>query len=135
MVEESKPFIVRFYGPERAADSQGRSLDDILQFNDRALEFNHDYIQILFPLPERSPVNRDAPLITKAVRDAFHTDEALRDALYTAFKHMANFYAFDLVGPKDMPRLSPKQNLPQLAMNTWLTGTDHNHLRITRIIR
>ncbi|EME84152.1 uncharacterized protein MYCFIDRAFT_195285 [Pseudocercospora fijiensis CIRAD86] len=136
MTSDTTPSIVRFYGPEKAKDSEGRTLDNILQFNDRALEYHHDYIQVLFPLPERSPINPHAPIITKAVRDAFAQDEDLREQLFTAFKRMADFYAFDLTGTKDVPKISPKaDNFKKLASNSWLTSMDHNHLRITRIIR
>ncbi|KAF7187143.1 Opioid growth factor receptor [Pseudocercospora fuligena] len=136
MTNDTKPFIVRFYGSEQAKDSEGRTLDDILQFDNRALEYHHDYIQVLFPLPERSPINPEAPIITKNVRDAFAENEDLREQLFTAFKRMADFYAFDLTGSKDDPKFSPKaQNFKRLASNSWLTSMDHNHLRITRIIR
>ena len=55
--EKPKPFIVRFYGDEAAKDDEGRSLEDILKFKDNELEYHHDYIQVLFPLPEPSPIN------------------------------------------------------------------------------
>ncbi|KXS94801.1 hypothetical protein AC578_4054 [Pseudocercospora eumusae] len=136
MTGDTKSLIVRFYGPDKAKDSEGRTLDSVLKFDNRALEYHHDYIQVLFPLPERSPINPEAPIITKAVRDAFAQDEFLRERLFTAFKRMADFYAFDVTGSKDDPKFSPKaQNFKRLAGNSWLTSMDHNHLRITRIIR
>ncbi|KXT00675.1 hypothetical protein AC579_9543 [Pseudocercospora musae] len=136
MTNDTKPFIVRFYGPERAKDSKGRTLNSILQFDNGALEYHHDYIQVLFPLPERSPINPEAPIITKAVRDLFAENEDLRERLFAAFKRMADFYAFDLTGSKDDSKFSPKaKNFKRLASNSWLTSMDHNHLRITRIIR
>ncbi|KAK4502740.1 hypothetical protein PRZ48_006166 [Zasmidium cellare] len=92
------PFIVRFYGQEQAADSEGRTLEDICAFDDDQLEYHHDYIQILFPLPERSGVNHDAPLIDKDTRDAFLEHEHLRKSLFKAFRRMARFYAFDVEG-------------------------------------
>lgn len=61
--DKPKPFMVRFYGPEAARDAEGRSLEDILQFKDSELEYHHDYIQVLFPLPEPSPINPGAPII------------------------------------------------------------------------
>ncbi|KAM3416679.1 Opioid growth factor receptor [Cercospora zeina] len=129
------PFIARFYGNEAARDDEGRNLDEILNFDDYELEGHHDYIQVIFPLPERSPINPSAPKITKEVRDAFRRDELLRDNLFRAFARMASFYAFDVSGTPADPTLTPKTNFEKLARETWRTRMDHNHLRITRIIR
>lgn len=86
-------------------------------------------------LPERSPINPSAPIITKAVRDAFLQQELLRSNLFRAFARMASFYAFNVSGTKEEPTLQPKESFVKLARQTWLTRMDHNHLRITRIIR
>ncbi|GIZ45304.1 hypothetical protein CKM354_000847700 [Cercospora kikuchii] len=129
------PFIVRFYGNEAERDGNDRTLDEILSFDDYDLEGHHDFIQVIFPLPERSPINPGAPVITKAVRDAFLQQELLRSNLFRAFARMASFYAFDVSGTKEDPTLEPKENFVKLARQTWLTRMDHNHLRITRIIR
>ncbi|KAF2215159.1 hypothetical protein CERZMDRAFT_94579 [Cercospora zeae-maydis SCOH1-5] len=129
------PFLARFYGHEAARDDAGRTLDQILNFDNYELERHHDYIQVIFPLPERSPINPTAPKITEEVRDAFLRNELLRDNLFRAFARMASFYAFDVSGTPDDPTLTPKSNFEKLARETWLTRMDHNHLRITRIIR
>ena len=57
--------LVAFYRGE-AADYQGRTLHDIWNWNDRRLEDRHDYIQVLFPLPEPSQFNARAPLLDDA---------------------------------------------------------------------
>jgi hypothetical protein len=44
------PFIARFYGIEQAEDLEGRTLSQILNFDDEKLERDHDYIQVLFPV-------------------------------------------------------------------------------------
>jgi hypothetical protein len=47
--------LVSFYdgsGP----DGNGRTLEEILQWDAEKLERSHDYIQTLFPLPEKSGV-------------------------------------------------------------------------------
>lgn len=48
------PFIVRFYGQQGARDGEGRTLDEILNFNDHSLEYHHDFIQVLFPVSNTS---------------------------------------------------------------------------------
>ncbi|EME45261.1 hypothetical protein DOTSEDRAFT_43628 [Dothistroma septosporum NZE10] len=133
--DKPKPFIVRFYGAEAAKDEEGRTLDDILNYEDGELEYHHDYIQVLFPLPEPSPVNPGAPLIKKGTRTAFLESEELRSQLFRAFTRMAGFYAFNVKGDAAAPALDTKPDFRKLAQNTWLTRVDHNHLRISRIIR
>lgn len=130
-----RPFIVRFYGNEQASDSEGRTLSDMLSFNDRELEYHHDYIQYLFPLPERSPFNPHAPVVTELTRDAFLQNADLRDHLFKAFTRMARFYSFDVSGDATAPALSPKLDFAKSAKRSWLMRMNHNHLRITRIIR
>ncbi len=47
-----------------APTSEGLFISDVLdKYTDRELEFDHAYIQWIFPLPEASRFNPDAPLI------------------------------------------------------------------------
>ena len=72
-------------------------LSDIHGFDFHELEFNHDYIQWLFPLPEPSGANASAPLLSKDDIAAFASDESLRKALLQSFELMLQFYGLDLV--------------------------------------
>jgi hypothetical protein len=55
--------ILRFYDPDvPAKDALGRQLDEILAWPDSKLESSHNYIQMLFPLPEGSPYNSEVSL-------------------------------------------------------------------------
>ena len=78
-------------------DDQGRSLSQILAWSDRELEWSHDYVQIVFPLPERSGIQYTAAVIDERVFDAFRARKDLRDSLRTAFKRILSFYGFELV--------------------------------------
>ena len=49
--------LVAFYR-DGARDDEGRTLAEILAWDDDRLEEIHDFIQWLFPLPERSGANR-----------------------------------------------------------------------------
>jgi hypothetical protein len=51
----------------RAVDTEGRSLKDVLSWPDDELEVVHDFVQWLFPLPEPSRFNPDAPLLTTSL--------------------------------------------------------------------
>ncbi|EIM24673.1 opioid growth factor receptor-related protein [Microvirga lotononidis] len=94
-------------------DGRGRLASDVLALSDERLEEVHDYIQWLFPLPTRSAAQPGAPVLTQPEIDAIRTDEAAQRTLARATDRMLQFY-------RDTP--------------WWLTGYDHNHLRITRII-
>ena len=114
--------IVAFHAGA-GTDARGRTRADILGWPDNRLEAVHDYIQWLFPLPEPSGFNPDAPLLTTADRAAFAADETLRRNLAGAHDRMLRFYGLDR-SPADPARLQE-----------WQTPGNHNMLRITRILR
>ncbi|KAI7549630.1 hypothetical protein KC331_g3687 [Hortaea werneckii] len=130
---------IQFYkGGSLDPSSPSDTLEKILTtWSDRTLEARHDYIQHLFPLPERSPVNPDAPVLTKEVRGAFLDPEdqgaVLREGLQKAFGRMCRFYGFVL--DDGQGTIAKASNFDERAPDSWLTTVDHNHLRITRIIR
>jgi hypothetical protein len=95
-------------------DSRGRLIMDVLGLSDEKLEAVHDYIQWLFPLPTRSAAQPNAPTLTAAEIEAIRADDRARDNLRHATDRMLRFYG---------------------STKWWLTSHDHNHLRITRIIR
>lgn len=87
--------IVRFYDHNvQAKDSRGRTLEDILSWSDAKLESCHNYIQLLFPLPEGSPFNFEAPVIDREVFDAFRSRGELRSRLRRSYERMVEFYGF-----------------------------------------
>ncbi|MBM6596315.1 opioid growth factor receptor-related protein [Microvirga pudoricolor] len=94
-------------------DGRGRLVGDVLAFDDHRLEAVHDYIQWLFPLRTRSMAQPGAPVLTQAEAEAIRADPKARTALVHASDMMLGFYA---------------------CFDGWLTWSDHNHLRISRII-
>ena len=135
------PFTVDFYDPQvKAKDGENRTLDDILKFTDNELEYHHDFIQILFPLPERSPINPRAPVINKETRDAFVQRQELRQQYFRSLVCIARFYGFDITSEtiaNDKVAIFMKPDPQRFDRNSklWRTRFGHNHLRITRIIR
>lgn len=95
-------------------DGAGREIFAVLALDDPALEATHDFIQWLFPLRERSGANPDAPTLTAADVEAIRESGLAEAALAAATDRMAIFY---------------------LRNGHWLTASDHNHLRITRMIK
>ena len=99
---------------ETGPDAAGRSLDAVLVFDDAALEHHHDFIQWLFPLPEPSRAVAGSPVLTPEDQTAISMSATALANIAAAADRMARFYA---------------------ATDAWLAPHDHNHLRISRIIR
>jgi hypothetical protein len=89
------PDLITFF-EGTGTDGQGRSLSEILAWPDRELEWSHDFVQTVFPLPERSDFQHTVAVVDKRVFDAFHTRKELRDSLRNAFKRILAFYGFEL---------------------------------------
>ncbi len=109
----------------------------MLAFSDRELEGYHDYIQWLFPLPEGSMFNIAAPTIDEATFKAFRSRPELRTELRSSFERILKFYGFSI--PEEQEEGVELQILesanPRQAFSNWVMSFNHNHLRITRIIR
>jgi len=98
----------------RGTDAAGRTVFEILAFGDAALEQNHDFIPWLFALTEPSAAVPDAPVLTAGEAAAIRHSVMAQCALAAATDRMMTFYR---------------------STHEWLMPNDHNHLRITRIIR
>lgn len=105
--------LARFY-MGHGTDGKGRTLEVVLAFSDEDMEEVHDYIQWLFPLPEPSKAQPRTPVMTEADLELFRTDEAIRANVLRSFNRWVDFME---------------------GTTHWLRPRDHNHLRITRIIR
>ena len=105
--------VVRFLEGE-GTDARGRSVFDVIAMNDVALERTHDFIQWLCPLPEPSAAIPDSPVLTPEDIQAIRVSELAPIALAAGTDRMAAFYG---------------------ATHEWLMPNDHNHRRITRVIR
>lgn len=95
-------------------DDRGRLVSEVLAFSDQQLEDMHDYIQWLFPLPTRSAAQPTAPVLTDIEMEKIRKDARATGTLIAASERMLRFYR---------------------DTHSWLRTHDHNHLRITRIIR
>lgn len=96
-------------------DSYGRYHSDILKFSDEELENVHDYIQWLFPLREKSMAVPGSPFLeNEEIIEILRNDEDVQENIVNALIRMERFYADN---------------------DFWLRQGDHNHLRITRILK
>ncbi len=124
--------LIAFYAGQRP-DHRGRLLSEIQSWDFDRLEAAHDFIQWLFPLPEPSPVNPAAPTLDPATIQEFRRRPDLQATLLTSFKTMLAFYGFELTS-EPPPQICRASNFATRSAN-WLSPNNHNHLRITRILR
>ena len=124
--------IIGFYSGTEP-DHRGRYLHEIQKWPDDQLEKVHDYIQWLFPLPERSGFNVAAPVLNSETVQEFRTRPDLRENLRVSFLRMMNFYGFEARAGEQVT-VNRAPNLAAKA-TVWLSSGNHNHLRITRILR
>jgi hypothetical protein len=125
------PSIVDFYRGTHA-DFRGRKLADICKWDDEHLEGVHNYIQILFPNRDPSPVNPAAPVLDDATVAAFARDETLRRNLAGSLDVMLRFYGLEYDAKSGQVRRRPE--FAEQSRN-WLSRHNHNYLRITRILK
>lgn len=124
--------IIGFYSGTEP-DHRGRYVHEILNWPDDQLEAVHDYIQWLFPLSEKSGFNVAAPVLTQESIQEFRTRHDLQDRLRVSFLRMMNFYGFETrFGKQITVSRAPKFGIKSIA---WLSPSNHNHLRITRILK
>lgn len=120
--------ILDFY--RGGQNSEGRTLDEILNWPDAELEAVHDFIQWLFPLPERSGANPYAPVLDAATVEAFLRSDDLQQSLRQSFLRMLRFYGLEFCDGI----VRPGANFAARSAN-WLSPGNHNHLRLTRMLR
>lgn len=109
-------------------DAASRTIEEIWAWDHKRLEMVHDFIQWLFPLPDASRFNPDAPLLSARDIASFRTDADLRARALRSLDLMLEFYGFKRESGSVVrsPRFS--------AAAPWLQPLNHNHLRLTRIM-
>jgi hypothetical protein len=103
--------IVKFYSNK--SGNFPYMLSRIRSFSLEEMESIHDYIQWLFPLTEPSLYNPDAPLLTSEDISALSKLPLISEV----FLSVKQFMSF----------LSETKHI-------WINTTDHNHLRVTRML-
>lgn len=125
--------LVSFYR-DGAPDDEGRTLVEILAWDDDRLEAVHDFIQWLFPLPEPSGTNPTAPILHPLTIRIFQGSIAMQQRLRQSLERMLRFYGLHLAsGPAGLA-VERTPNFSERAQ-IWLWPMNHNHLRLTRILR
>src|SRR5947209_6185945 len=92
MNAERSPLVAFCEGT--GTDGAGRTLAAVQSLSLEQLEREHDYIQWLFPLRERSTFNPAAPVLDDAAITAFRSRVDLQNAVARSFDVMMRFYGF-----------------------------------------
>ena len=96
-------------------DHAGRTYHDILDQEDHWLEFTHDWVQWCFPLFEKSQSVKSAPILESSSEVAdIQACSSCQENMRLGLIRYAQFL---------------RDN------DQWLRYHDHNHLRITRVIK
>jgi hypothetical protein len=117
--------LISFYLKE-SPNSDGRWLEEIWEWPDEDWEFEHDFIQHLFPLDTPSSFNADAPILDEAAIMEWNQDGLLQHNLRQSYKRWLQFCGVE--------RVEGKFQLVDRKPNVW-GGFNHNWLRITRVLR
>jgi len=119
--------ILRYY-EGAATDDRGRYLSEIQGWPDARLESVHDFIQWMFPLAERSGANPAAPVLDDHTVREFRSRPELQETLRASFVRMLRFYGLELDS-------GVVKRAADFRSKAWLTPGNHNHLRITRVLK
>jgi hypothetical protein len=117
-----------------ATDHRGRTLSEILAWDDDALEQEHDFIQWLFPLADRSGANPDAPVLTSDEIQRFQQSPEAQGRILSALRRMLSFYGLTMQEGADQIRVIRSAGFAKRKQN-WITPFNHNYLRVTRILK
>jgi hypothetical protein len=129
----------------QSPDHARRLLADIHAFSLEQLESTHDFIQWLFPLETKSPVNPLAPTLDLQTISEFRSTPLLQQNMLRSLDLMLHFYGLQRKGdmihlPSTQSKLENRNSKIVTASNfpnrspIYLHPNNHNHLRLTRIL-
>ncbi|KAI1332470.1 opioid growth factor receptor conserved domain-containing protein [Xylariaceae sp. FL0255] len=131
----------------QSADHAGRTLEEILAWDDEKLECTHDYIQTVFPLTEPSPYEHLAPVLDEETMLIFRHSPPLQQSVVRSMIRILKFYGFEVdewswnIDDTGRPHLTDgaisirDRDVFAQQQAHWLRRLNHNHLRMSRIIR
>ena len=131
MVDNTRSDIILFYYGERVPQCR-HTFDEILNFNSDKMENTHDFIQWLFPNKEASNYNEHAPLLTEEDIKLFATNQLLDQRVSDAVLEFMWFLGFNWYCDNENRKVELDVTL---VTDMQLNFFNHNHLRITRMIK
>ena len=116
--------LIRFFRNEQP-DNRDRYHKDILQFDEDEIEYEHDFIQWIFPTIEKSRFNSDAPVIDESFSERFQKDELAKSNYCKSCQLYLNYIGFCCDGQGKIKSIKPGR-IYELPF--------HNYLRVTRML-
>lgn len=107
----------------RQTDDKGRTIDSILRWSNLRLELSHNYIQRVFPTDESSKYARSLKPISPSDISSLVKSEASKNNIRKAYIRMLSLWKLD------------DENYKRKIYRYWNHRNNHNHLRITRILK
>lgn len=105
--------LIKFFNDESHHPTYG-SYTDIVERDDEFWETTHDFIQWIFPINEPSRFNQKAPVIDQSsIRQLLESDKTKQKLSLGTDRYKSFLRAND----------------------NWRFGYDHNHMRISRVIK
>lgn len=121
--------IVNFYY-NGGRTHTGDTYDIIMQMSDDWWEWDHDYIQYLFPNEIPSQMNGSSPVLTAEEAKIFQANVELQEKVERAF-----FRFLDFLGMEKVLEESHVVIKPSPKADWWSMRFNHTMLRITRILK
>lgn len=121
--KEKRIDLIRFFKNEET-DSKWRYHQNILQFTDEQIEYNHDFIQWIFPTIEKSQFHPDSPTIDKRFKERFQKDELAKYNYCKSCQLYLNYIGFHC----------ENGNIQCIKSGRIYELPFHNQLRITRML-
>lgn len=113
-----------------SCDVYGRTIEEILNFDDSQLEEEHKYIQWLFPNYRASRFTSQAPTLTGYdVWFVRNNKKNIKKNIMRSLKMMLYFYGFNIIKIGSWVYIKHDNHFYD-----WMRPHDHNHLRISRIL-
>jgi hypothetical protein len=118
--------LTEFYD-ESGVDCDGRKIADIWKEDDEYFEYCHNYVQWLFPIPEPSNFNPDAPLLTEDDIKIFKANPTIQLNLRASFHRYLAFFGLVAMNGEVIATEAFEPILFKFA--------NHNWFRITRVLK
>lgn len=126
--------FVRFYEGKGTLyiDTQFEvALEDIWKFSQKEKENNLNYIKWMFPTDQTSPGYPTGPTLTRRQFEVLSNNATVVGNVFISFTKMLDFYGLQYNEEKE----SVEKSTTFSNEATWLRAFDHNHMRISRILR
>lgn len=111
-------------------DRKGLYLYDYWDMTETELENRHDYIQYMFPLTEQSEAVPAAPFLSEKEMLLFGKHPVIQANVRKSFEKMLDFYGLETRNGSIIESASFL-----VKAERWMTGHNHNFLRLTRILK